>query len=106
MMRARRLPSPNTVWVARWYRSQRVQPAASVRNWVRLAIFLNIGRRFFLALFAGIGQIRGMAPPHAETQPADETFVVSELQDAWHILSIEERVEGFRLLPRGDAEEL
>jgi magnesium transporter len=36
----------------------------------------------------------------------DEAFVASELQDAWHILSTEERVEGFRLLPRPDAEEL
>jgi magnesium transporter len=45
-----------------------------------------------------------MAPPEAQT--ADEAFVASELQDAWHILSTEERVEGFRLLPRPDAEEL
>src|SRR5439155_16277361 len=75
-------------------------------NRVRLGIFLKIGRRFFLALFGGIGQIRGMAPPHAEAQSSDEAFVVSELQDAWHILSTAERVEGFRLLPRGDAEEL
>ncbi|MDB4965204.1 MAG: magnesium transporter [Myxococcales bacterium] len=44
--------------------------------------------------------------PEVETQSNDETFVVSELQDAWHILSTAERVEGFRLLPRGDAEEL
>jgi magnesium transporter len=47
-----------------------------------------------------------MAPPDVQMQESDETFVVSELQDAWHILSTEERVEGFRLLPRGDAEEL
>ena len=47
-----------------------------------------------------------MAPPDVETHEADEEFVASELQDAWHILSTEERVEGFRLLPRADAEEL
>lgn len=49
-----------------------------------------------------------MAPPGGETEAAaaDEQFVASELQDAWHILSPEERVEGFRLLPRPDAEEL
>lgn len=49
-----------------------------------------------------------MAPPDegATTAADDETFVASELQDAWHILSPEERVEGFRLLPRPDAEEL
>jgi magnesium transporter len=46
-----------------------------------------------------------MAPAHADSGN-EETFVVSELQDAWHILSPEERVEGFRLLPRADAEEL
>jgi magnesium transporter len=39
-------------------------------------------------------------------QTNDDTFVASELQDAWTILSPEERVEGFRLLPRADAEEL
>jgi magnesium transporter len=47
-----------------------------------------------------------MAPPDVETREGDEEFVASELQDAWHILSGEERVEGFRLLPRADAEEL
>jgi len=47
-----------------------------------------------------------MAPPDTQTPDSDETFVVSELQDAWHVLSPEERVEGFRLLPRSDAEEL
>ena len=48
-----------------------------------------------------------MAPPDVETSGSDdEAFVASELQDAWHILSAEERVEGFRLLPRADAEEL
>jgi len=29
----------------------------------------------------------------------------AELYDAWPALSIEERVEGFEILPRGDAEE-
>ena len=43
--------------------------------------------------------------PDVQTE-TDEQFVASELQDAWHILSTEERVEGFRLLPRPDAEEL
>src|SRR6185369_5125678 len=48
-----------------------------------------------------------MAPPDVETSGSDdEAFVASELQDAWHSLSAEERVEGFRLLPRADAEEL
>ena len=47
-----------------------------------------------------------MAPPDVDTHEGDEEFVASELQDAWHILSTEERVEGFRLLPRADAEEL
>ncbi len=47
-----------------------------------------------------------MAPPDVDTPGTDEAFVASELQDAWHILSLEERVEGFRLLPRADAEEL
>jgi len=47
-----------------------------------------------------------MAPPDVDTPGSDEAFVASELQDAWHILSTEERVEGFRLLPRADAEEL
>jgi magnesium transporter len=46
-----------------------------------------------------------MAPPNVDGG-GDEAFVASELQDAWHILSTEERVEGFRLLPRADAEEL
>src|SRR5215468_8641825 len=30
---------------------------------------------------------------------------VDDLRDAWNILSADERVEGFRLLPRGEAEE-
>jgi magnesium transporter len=47
-----------------------------------------------------------MAPPDVDTREGDEEFVASELQDAWHILSTQERVEGFRLLPRADAEEL
>ncbi len=47
-----------------------------------------------------------MSPPEAESHGTDEAFVASELQDAWHILSTEERVEGFRLLPRSDAEDL
>jgi magnesium transporter len=47
-----------------------------------------------------------MAPPDVDTPGSDEAFVASELQDAWHVLSGEERVEGFRLLPRADAEEL
>ncbi len=47
-----------------------------------------------------------MAPPDVDTPDSDDAFVVSELQDAWHVLSLEERVEGFRLLPRTDAEEL
>ncbi|MGZ3441710.1 MAG: magnesium transporter MgtE N-terminal domain-containing protein, partial [Polyangia bacterium] len=47
-----------------------------------------------------------MVPPDVDTSAGDEEFVASELQDAWHILSTEERVEGFRLLPRADAEEL
>jgi magnesium transporter len=47
-----------------------------------------------------------MVPPDVDTSTGDEEFVASELQDAWHILSTEERVEGFRLLPRADAEEL
>jgi magnesium transporter len=46
-----------------------------------------------------------MVPPDVDSG-GDEAFVASELQDAWHILSTEERVEGFRLLPRADAEEL
>ena len=43
-----------------------------------------------------------MVPPDVESSTGDEEFVASELQDAWHILSGEERVEGFRLLPRAD----
>ncbi|MCU1282418.1 MAG: magnesium transporter [bacterium] len=47
-----------------------------------------------------------MVPPEVDLPETDEQFVASELQDAWHILSTEERVEGFRLLPRADSEEL
>jgi magnesium transporter len=48
-----------------------------------------------------------MAPSEQlETNGGDDAFLASELQDAWSILSTEERVEGFLLLPRADAEEL
>jgi magnesium transporter len=37
---------------------------------------------------------------------ADDTFLSSELEEVWPFLSIEERVEGFRILSRSDAEDL
>jgi magnesium transporter len=36
----------------------------------------------------------------------DDTFLSSELEEVWPFLSIEERVEGFRILSRSDAEEM
>jgi magnesium transporter len=39
-------------------------------------------------------------------QTTEESFTPSELKEAWSILSDEERAEGFRLLPRPEAEEL
>jgi magnesium transporter len=41
----------------------------------------------------------------AETEPR-EALTLEDLADAWHVLSPEDRVAGFRLLPRVDAEEL
>ena len=46
-----------------------------------------------------------------ETPPAPEgndedAFLSSELEEVWQFLSIEERVEGFRILTRSDAEDL
>ncbi|MBL8881027.1 MAG: hypothetical protein JNG88_18075, partial [Phycisphaerales bacterium] len=35
-----------------------------------------------------------------------EKLAYSELLDAWPLLSAEDRIEGFRLLPRDEAEEL
>jgi magnesium transporter len=45
-----------------------------------------------------------MAP---ETPTPEETAALSadDLRDAWHVLSPEERLEGFRLLPRSEAED-
>ena len=43
--------------------------------------------------------------PDPEPEP-DEAFLSSELEEVWTFLSIEERVEGFRILTRSDAEDL
>jgi magnesium transporter len=44
---------------------------------------------------------RDPEPPEEE-----EGFLSSELEEVWTFLAIEERVEGFRILPRADAEDL
>lgn len=43
-----------------------------------------------------------LIPPEA---PASAPLSVEELSDAWPVLSIEEKVEGFKLLPTGDADD-
>jgi magnesium transporter len=48
--------------------------------------------------------------PQLDTSPTpapsdDDSLVVDELRDAWSILSIDDRAEGFRLLARPDAED-
>ena len=48
---------------------------------------------------------RDLEPP-VETMDEDEGFLSSELEEVWPFLSIEERVEGFRILSRSDAEDL
>ncbi len=46
-----------------------------------------------------------MAEPTESAQVDDETFDASELREAWTVLSEEDRFEGFRLLPRVEAED-
>ena len=48
---------------------------------------------------------RELDPPLNEDTD-DEAVLSSELEEVWPFLSIEERVEGFRILSRADAEEL
>ena len=51
---------------------------------------------------------REPAPPddRGDVAEDDDTFLSSELEEVWPFLSIEERVEGFRILTRADAEDL
>jgi magnesium transporter len=46
--------------------------------------------------------MRPTLSPTLETQPG---LSAAELRDVWMILTVDERFDGFRLLPRGDAEE-
>ena len=46
--------------------------------------------------------MRPTLSPTLETQPG---LSAAELRDVWMILTPDERFDGFRLLPRGDAEE-
>jgi magnesium transporter len=43
---------------------------------------------------------------HDPEPPEEEGFLSSELEEVWAFLATEERVEGFRILPRADAEDL
>ena len=47
-----------------------------------------------------------MTPAAAVEQARERTLRVTELLDAWPVLSAEERLEGLRLLPHADAEDL
>src|SRR6266436_1267582 len=47
-----------------------------------------------------------MTPAAAVEQARERTVRVTELLDAWPVLSAEERLEGLRLLPHADAEDL
>jgi magnesium transporter len=47
-----------------------------------------------------------MTPAAAVEQARERTLRVRELLDAWPVLSAEERLEGLRLLPHADAEDL
>jgi len=47
-----------------------------------------------------------MTPAAAVDQARERTLRVTELLDAWPVLSAEERLEGLRLLPHADAEDL
>src|SRR6266567_6721434 len=44
--------------------------------------------------------------PAAAAEARERTLRVTELLDAWPVLSAEERLEGLRLLPHADAEDL
>src|SRR5205823_7262648 len=44
--------------------------------------------------------------PAAVAEARERTLRVTELLDAWPVLSPEERLEGLRLLPHADAEDL
>src|SRR5262245_26727542 len=46
------------------------------------------------------------APSPSPEEGDDDAFLPSELEEVWAFLSIEERVEGFRILSRADAEDL
>jgi magnesium transporter len=46
------------------------------------------------------------AAPDDSVDDDQDAFLSSELEEVWAFLSIEERVEGFRILSRSDAEEL
>ncbi|MFN7950621.1 MAG: magnesium transporter [bacterium] len=46
-----------------------------------------------------------MEEPTEPVRVADETFDASELREAWTVLSEDDRFEGFRLLPRVEAED-
>jgi magnesium transporter len=47
-----------------------------------------------------------MIDPQPAERPAEPGVAVSELRDAWAVLSVEERLEGVKLLDRADAEDL
>ena len=85
-----------------------MQLAASARNAFKLSGHtLSIGTHFFLAIWRGFGQIRGMAPPDVDTPGTDERIRrLASCRMRGTSCRREERVEGFRLLPRADAEEL
>ena len=42
---------------------------------------------------------------YARDEMAEKNFTVAELYEAWPVLSMEERVEGFEFLPRNDADD-
>ena len=44
--------------------------------------------------------------PIAQAVAADDRVCAADLRETWRLLSQPDRVEGFRLLPRGEAEEL
>src|SRR6266513_4365633 len=46
-----------------------------------------------------------MTTPESQQEAQSDAFTAGELRDAWMILSPEDRGIGFKLLPRGEAED-
>ena len=55
--------------------------------------------------FPALARVRPPSGP-VQLDEQSDAFLSSELEEVWTFLSIEERVEGFRILSRADAEEL